>query len=62
MVEIQQKIFISKWKDMDLKILIFDEPTRCIDVNAKEDIFKVIEDYAQLKECGIIFISSDLET
>ena len=56
----QQKIVISKWKDMDLKILIFDEPTKGIDVNAKEDIFKVIEDYAA-KGVGIIFISSDLE-
>ena len=55
----QQKIVISKWKDMDLKILIFDEPTKGIDVNAKEDIFKVIEDYAA-KGVGIIFISSDL--
>lgn len=55
----QQKVVISKWKDMDLKILIFDEPTKGIDVNAKEDIFKVIEDYAA-KGVGIIFISSDL--
>ena len=56
----QQKIVISKWKDMDLNILIFDEPTKGIDVNAKEDIFKVVEDYAA-KGVGIIFISSDLE-
>lgn len=55
----QQKVVISKWKDMDLKILIFDEPTKGIDVNAKEDIFKVIENYAA-KGVGIIFISSDL--
>ena len=40
--------------------MIFDEPTKGIDVNAKEDIFKVIEDYAA-KGVGIIFISSDLE-
>ncbi|MCI6152187.1 sugar ABC transporter ATP-binding protein [Fusobacterium perfoetens] len=56
----QQKIVVSKWNDMDLKVLIFDEPTKGIDVNAKEDIFKIIEDYSS-KGMGIIFISSDLE-
>lgn len=56
----QQKIVVSKWNDMDLKVLIFDEPTKGIDVNAKEDIFKIIEDYSN-KGMGIIFISSDLE-
>ena len=56
----QQKIVVSKWNDMNLKVLIFDEPTKGIDVNAKEDIFKIIEDYSS-KGMGIIFISSDLE-
>lgn len=56
----QQKIVVSKWNDMDLKVLIFDEPTKGIDVNAKEDIFKIIESYSD-KGMGIIFISSDLE-
>lgn len=55
-----QQIVVSKWNDMDLKVLIFDEPTKGIDVNAKEDIFKIIEDYSN-KGMGIIFISSDLE-
>ena len=56
----QQKIVVSKWMDMDLEILIFDEPTKGIDVSAKEDIFKIINDFSD-KGMGIIFISSDLE-
>ena len=45
---------------MDLKVLIFDEPTKGIDVGAKDDIFRIIEDFSE-KGVGIIFISSDLE-
>ena len=56
----QQKVVISKWMDMDLKVLIFDEPTKGIDVGAKDDIFRIIEDFSE-KGVGIIFISSDLE-
>ena len=56
----QQKVVVSKWMGMDLKILIFDEPTKGIDVGAKEDIFKIIDDFSS-KGMSIIFISSDLE-
>lgn len=56
----QQKVVVSKWMDMDLKVLIFDEPTKGIDVRAKEDIFKIIDDFSN-KGMGVIFISSDLE-
>ena len=56
----QQKVVVSKWMDMGLKVLIFDEPTKGIDVGAKEDIFKIINDFSD-KGMGIIFISSDLE-
>ena len=56
----QQKVVVSKWMDMDMEILIFDEPTKGIDVSAKEDIFKIINDFSD-KGMGIIFISSDLE-
>lgn len=55
----QQKVVVSKWLDDKMKVLIFDEPTKGIDVGAKEDIFKTIEDFAG-KGMAIIFISSDL--
>lgn len=56
----QQKVVVSKWLDMALKIIIFDEPTKGIDVAAKEDIFRIIVDFAN-KGMGVIFVSSDLE-
>ncbi|MGH3354588.1 MAG: sugar ABC transporter ATP-binding protein [Nocardioidaceae bacterium] len=56
----QQKIVIAKWLAKDSDILIFDEPTRGIDVGAKEEIYQLLEDLvAQGK--SIIMISSELE-
>ncbi len=56
----QQKVVIGKWLSKDFKILIFDEPTKGVDVGAKEDIFSIIGDFAKAGT-SIIFISSDLE-
>jgi ribose transport system ATP-binding protein len=56
----QQKVYLSRWVDTDPSILILDEPTRGIDVNAKHEIYEFIH---QLAEKGIscIVISSELE-
>lgn len=55
----QQKVVIAKWLLRDCDILIFDEPTRGIDVGAKAEIYKLLQ---QLAEQGktIIVISSEL--
>ncbi|MBK7820013.1 MAG: sugar ABC transporter ATP-binding protein [Tessaracoccus sp.] len=55
----QQKVVIAKWLVRDCDILIFDEPTRGIDVGAKEEIYALLE---QLSAEGkaIIMISSEL--
>ena len=55
----QQKVIIAKWLLKNSDILIFDEPTRGIDVGAKSEIYKIIN---KLVEQGksIIFISSEL--
>ena len=55
----QQKVVISKWLLRDCDVLIFDEPTRGIDVGAKSEIYKLM---TQLAEEGkaIIMISSDM--
>lgn len=55
----QQKVVISKWLVRNCDVLIFDEPTRGIDVGAKEEIYELIE---QLSGQGkaIIVISSKL--
>lgn len=56
----QQKVVISKWVSEDRKVLIFDEPTKGIDIKAKEEIFRIIEEFTK-KGVGILFISSDLK-
>ena len=55
----QQKIVLSKWLLAEPKVLILDEPTRGIDVNAKSEIYKIIDDLAA-KGVAILMISSDL--
>jgi D-xylose transport system ATP-binding protein len=56
----QQKVVISKWLMSQPQVLIMDDPTRGIDVGAKYEIYKLMND---LTESGIsiIMISSDLE-
>ncbi len=55
----QQKVIIGKWLTADTDILIFDEPTRGIDVGAKSEIYKLLNELvAQGK--SIIMISSEL--
>lgn len=56
----QQKVVISKWLIDDMRVLIFDEPTKGIDILAKEDVFKVVENSAADGR-GVIFISSALD-
>lgn len=55
----QQKIVLAKWLLVDSDILILDEPTRGIDVGAREEIYRIIR---ELSESGktIIVVSSDL--
>jgi ribose transport system ATP-binding protein len=55
----QQKVVVSKWLSSQAKILIFDEPTRGIDVGSKVEIYQIMN---RLKEAGagILMISSEL--
>lgn len=55
----QQKVIIGKWLTADTSILIFDEPTRGIDVGAKSEIYKLLNELARQGK-GIIMISSEL--
>jgi ribose transport system ATP-binding protein len=55
----QQKVVIAKWLVKDCDILIFDEPTRGIDVGAKEEIYRLLNDLARGGK-SIIMISSEL--
>jgi ribose transport system ATP-binding protein len=55
----QQKVVIGKWLTADTDILIFDEPTRGIDVGAKSEIYRLLNDLAHQGK-SIIMISSEL--
>ena len=55
----QQKIVLAKWLMQSPDIIVFDEPTRGIDVGAKSEIYKLIADLAKQGK-AIIFISSEL--
>jgi ribose transport system ATP-binding protein len=55
----QQKVVIAKWLTADTRILIFDEPTRGIDVGAKSEIYRLLNELARQGK-SIIMISSEL--
>jgi ribose transport system ATP-binding protein len=55
----QQKVVIAKWLAKDCDVLIFDEPTRGIDVGAKEEIYALLRQLADQGK-AIIMISSEL--
>lgn len=55
----QQKVVVGKWLIRDCDILIFDEPTRGIDVGAKSELYKLLNDLAESGK-AIIMISSEL--
>jgi ribose transport system ATP-binding protein len=56
----QQKVVLAKWLTFRPRVLIFDEPTRGIDVGAKSEIYQLIRDLAA-KGVSVIVISSEME-
>jgi ribose transport system ATP-binding protein len=55
----QQKVVIAKWLSSDAEILILDEPTKGVDVGAKAEIYRVLEDLIEMGK-SIIVVSSEL--
>jgi len=55
----QQKVVIGKWLTRETDVLIFDEPTRGIDVGAKDEIYKLLQELVSQGK-SIIMISSEL--
>jgi ribose transport system ATP-binding protein len=55
----QQKLLVARWLETNSKVLIFDEPTRGIDVGAKYDMYLLINDLAAQGK-AIVIISSEL--
>ena len=56
----QQKVVLAKWLSLNPKVLICDEPTRGIDVGAKQEIYQILRDLADAG-VAILMISSDME-
>jgi ribose transport system ATP-binding protein len=55
----QQKVLLSRWLEIGPKLLILDEPTRGVDIGAKSEIYRIIDELAG-KGIGIVVISSEL--
>jgi sugar transport system ATP-binding protein len=56
----QQKIVIGKWLNAQARVLLMDEPTRGIDIQAKDQVYRLVRELAQ-QGVGVIFVSSELE-
>ena len=56
----QQKVVLGKWLALQPKLLLLDEPTRGIDVGAKQEIYRLMEELAE-QGLSILFVSSELE-
>jgi ribose transport system ATP-binding protein len=56
----QQKVVLAKWLSLKPRVLIFDEPTRGIDIGAKAEIYSLMRSLAR-EGVAIIMISSDME-
>ena len=56
----QQKVVLGKWLSMKPKLLLLDEPTRGIDIGAKQEIYLLMEELAS-QGVAILFVSSEME-
>ncbi len=56
----QQKVVIGKWLSMNPQVLLLDEPTRGVDIGAKQEIYRLMEELAE-RGVAILFVSSEME-
>ena len=56
----QQKVVLAKWLALNPRVLLLDEPTRGVDVGAKQEIYRLMETLAE-RGVAILFVSSELE-
>ena len=56
----QQKIVLAKWLAAECKVIFMDEPTRGVDVGAKQEIYKLLDELAATG-IGIVIVSSEME-
>lgn len=55
----QQKVLLARWLLVDPQVIFLDDPTRGVDIGAKQDIYELIEELAQSGK-GVILVSSEL--
>lgn len=55
----QQKVILSKWLAAGVKVLILDEPTKGIDVNARAEFYELMNNFVESGGC-IVMVSSDM--
>ena len=56
----QQKVALAKWLALEPRIFLLDEPTRGIDIGAKQEIYRLMEELAE-RGVAILFVSSEME-
>ena len=56
----QQKVALAKWLALEPRILLLDEPTRGVDIAAKQEIYRLMEELAG-RGVAILFVSSEME-
>ena len=57
----QQKVILGRWLAADSELIIFDEPTRGIDIGAKYEIYKLMNDLVEKEGKALLMISSEME-
>ncbi len=56
----QQKLVIGKWLNSQVRVLLMDEPTRGIDIEAKNQVYELVRDLAN-RGISVIFVSSEID-
>lgn len=56
----QQKVVLGRWLDLEPRVLLLDEPTRGVDIGAKQEIYRLMEELST-RGCAILFASSEME-
>ena len=55
----QQKVVLGKWLALKPRLLLLDEPTRGVDIGAKQEIYRLMEELAE-SGVAILFVSSEM--
>lgn len=57
----QQKVVMARWLAMNIRVLILEDPTQGVDIGARVEIYKHIEDFIAATQVAVILISTDFE-